>query len=764
MPESRIPLEELLPIIRRVLGAGTSPGDSVDDLVAIYPDRLILFATKCEQKLPDAAFESEGALALLSMKPHGPVLNLKWQEIERMECSSRQFYGNRLSGSREEGREFRLHTQQGSARFFLPEEDAELARNAFATLLGEHYTEDAAMEKYRPARRLPRRKERSRTNQESLWLLILIGFFAIVGLLLDQGGRESSDFAAIPFGLAALLLLFLLLNLVLGGIRSLGYENQYKRRRRVEKLRAKRVRQDLSKRQPLRSSALGWTLKVIGALMAICGVVTSNLVIFAVTDERGQAGGWVSMIFFLAAILSLAAISLIYTGYRLGQRPAQRALKDDSRPPILFLRPFEVDGRTDLNPHGLLAQLLGIEALGWFKRLGPIGNIHPLRILRLFFSVTADHSEEQMARYFRRHGPFVAIGRPGERFSLGGAARLYVSDEMWQTAVLDLLDHSQFVVLQPSTTPGVRWEIEQTAKLVAPERILLCLMWFAGSQARYDQFRLHFAPATRLRLPRPLGDGSFACFDKEGNGALLPLRLRAPITWPIFGCAVNFAETFRPFFSRLKGRAEPPAPVPGRFSWFAQGLLACLFWLPLLRGVNFIAATATARLQHEHKEFVARREWSQNAKLTVVESGPGWSWSLRSAWHRDPANEHAPNMRLYVLGDDVAVISVVHLAIGLEHFTEELNSPALLNAALKDTATRTSLRNISSPREIMSDNLAWHETEYDAEVPGAQLHYIVRVIARPHLRVILFGFADMRKFEQHRPLVEEALNNFRVIE
>jgi hypothetical protein len=106
----------------------------------------------------------------------------------------------------------------------------------------------------------------------------------------------------------------------------------------------------------------------------------------------------------------------------------------------------------------------------------------------------------------------------------------------------------------------------------------------------------------------------------------------------------------------------------------------------------------------------------------------------------------------------------VHLAIGLEHFTEELNSPALLNAALKDTATRTSLRNISSPREIMSDNLAWHETEYDAEVPGAQLHYIVRVIARPHLRVILFGFADMRKFEQHRPLVEEALNNFRVIE
>jgi hypothetical protein len=45
-------------------------------------------------------------------------------------------------------------------------------------------------------------------------------------------------------------------------------------------------------------------------------------------------------------------------------------------------------------------------------------------------------------------GPFVAIGRPGERLPQLGAIRLYVADPEWQEMVTRLMSEAALVVLR----------------------------------------------------------------------------------------------------------------------------------------------------------------------------------------------------------------------------------------------------------------------------------------------------------------------------
>ena len=755
-------LTDVVPIIRRVVAAGSAPGDSLDDIIAIYADRLLLFTAKRKNKLPDAAFEPEGSESLRRLAAVGPMVELDWDEIGLVECSQRIFYGSRPKGSREQGREIRIYTRgRGTTRVFLPEDDAVLVRQVLPAVLAGRYADDLVLPKYKPGHVLARRKERSPSGQRTRWLLGLLIAFVALGIATTvfraPGNLSSflSNVAAVSFLLAGTALLLVLFNVAIAGTRAVNYESNFKKERALEKLRSRRAKGDLSGRKAIRSRLLGWLLKIIGAGIALVGVVASDLVVFAIDDQNtaGRAGTAVQTLFFLVAVI------FIYYGYLLCQRPAERALTDDPRPPILFLRPFEIDGRTDLNPQGLLAQTLGLESFGWLKKLGPFGNVHPLRLLRLLFSITADHSEEQMARYFQRYGPFVAIGKPGERFSLGGASRFYVTDAQWQDAVLNLLEHAQFVVLQPSLTPGVRWEIEQTVKTVSPERILLCLTWFAGSQARYDEFRLRFTRYASLRLPRSLGDGNFACFDAQGRSTLLPMRLRTPFMWPLSGCAVSFQETLRPFFARLKGMSMAVPPPPGKVSWFMQGAMACLFWLPTMVAVDSVGSVATAHLVQSYKSFAALRDLVSDPDHHVVESGPGWTWALPSAWHRNPRIEPVPEARSYTLGENVAAMSKVYTIGPLEHFTQEMSSGDLLDSVVAEAKTAGVMGDSVIKRRITLHDHDWEQAEYDGEVSGLDWHYVVRVIVRPKTRVILKGWAAKNQFEQFRLPLMDALDH-----
>lgn len=152
----------------------------------------------------------------------------------------------------------------------------------------------------------------------------------------------------------------------------------------------------------------------------------------------------------LSQLLFLPLVIVAHRFYREGRRltapMATEILKRDHRPPVLYLRAF----RDDL--------FRSIRTPGFERYLFPFPTV-----------------EEELALEFRSLGPFVAIGKPGERLPQLGAARIYVPDSQWQSCVSDLMDESQLVILRigTSVTPGLSWEFTEAIKSVPSERLIL---------------------------------------------------------------------------------------------------------------------------------------------------------------------------------------------------------------------------------------------------------------------------------------------------
>jgi hypothetical protein len=100
------------------------------------------------------------------------------------------------------------------------------------------------------------------------------------------------------------------------------------------------------------------------------------------------------------------------------------------KPPVLLLRSFTDD--VDAIPSNLL-----IQRLFWRRK-------------RL---------EEIIGEQLTRTGPFVAIGKPGERLPQLGANRLYLGDSEWQTVVQSYISRSDLIIVIAGKTHWVRWEL-----------------------------------------------------------------------------------------------------------------------------------------------------------------------------------------------------------------------------------------------------------------------------------------------------------------
>jgi hypothetical protein len=143
---------------------------------------------------------------------------------------------------------------------------------------------------------------------------------------------------------------------------------------------------------------------------------------------------------------------------------ALQLLERDRRPPIVYLRPFSLDALFGGNREGELCKLFG------------------------------------------QHGPVVAIGRPGEVFGIPrGAARLYVSDDHWQNAVLRLLEDARAVLLVAGKTAGVAWELHTILSRVDPLKVLI----LAEGLDQYNQLRTTANPTLLHPLPPLSGEKHF---------------------------------------------------------------------------------------------------------------------------------------------------------------------------------------------------------------------------------------------------------------
>jgi hypothetical protein len=316
--------------------------------------------------------------------------------------------------------------------------------------------------------------------------------------------------------------------------------------------------------EPERRSALGWFLKFIGLVFIALGYVVLS---------------------FWGGILILLGSVAIVVGYRLCLRSWHPGELSDRSPPILFLRGFDDDGLRSFQPTNWLARFHGffnvrfgnlrLPSLLWF--------IHPIRLLKMFLNMDTYYAEEVFRSAFKRYGPFVAIGKPGEPLATPGAERMYVPDEAWQAVVLDTLKRCQFVVLQPSESAGIRWEIERVFTHVPQRRVLLSLVNFLGQPNKYLDFRSWLAASCGVRLPVAVAFHDTPCFvyfGADGKPRLQLVCYHSPLVWSFLGSAVDSSRTFYGFIQGLQGGTQDLPLQPKQYP--GHGVLSILIALGIM--------------------------------------------------------------------------------------------------------------------------------------------------------------------------------------
>jgi hypothetical protein len=281
-----------------------------------------------------------------------------------------------------------------------------------------------------------------------------------------------------------------------------------------------------------RSRFFGTMWQVVGVFLMVGGVPLPNI-LYSLMHQytSGTTESSKGAPFLLN--LSIPIVAVGWWCFQRGKKHkavmASAVLARDPRPPVLYLRPFKQDPKVGANP---------------VLRSGFLGSAsHGLALIT---------EEEQLAEVMNEIGPFVSIGRPGEKLPMLGAARMYVSDEEWKSRVVEFAAKARLVVLRAGTAPGFSWELQIIARTVPPERVIFLV---PHGKKKY----IEFASIANTYLPVALpadpgwisGYGSLRAviyFDSDWTPHLQSLDVP--------GLEVNKG---RPLVARLKAVLQPVA-------------------------------------------------------------------------------------------------------------------------------------------------------------------------------------------------------------
>ena len=180
-----------------------------------------------------------------------------------------------------------------------------------------------------------------------------------------------------------------------------------------------------------------------------------------IISSREFALGYYGALIGGAILLPLAAVKCFVHAKRVRSPSALEILASEHRPPVVYFRPFTADVKA--KPRGLRSTT----------------------------------EEEAIAYALNNIGPLIAIGTPEETLPSLGAARMYVDNEKWREAALDLLGRAAVVIMRIGSTPGFWWEFETVMQRVKPEKLVLLI---PRDQALYEEFRI----ASHKLMPTPL--------------------------------------------------------------------------------------------------------------------------------------------------------------------------------------------------------------------------------------------------------------------
>lgn len=171
-------------------------------------------------------------------------------------------------------------------------------------------------------------------------------------------------------------------------------------------------------------------------------------------------GDFQSAVFAFPVVIGalLLGAFLYRRGLRLAALSAEETLRNDTRPPILYLRSFMDDTEVTAELH-----------VGRGGRDQPVGHSLVSRRRRL----AGGRLEEVLAKSVKHLGPFVAIGNPSERLPEIGAARAYHTNDTWQNAIKQWVDAAQLIIQVAGPTTWIRWELDTILARSAGSKLIL---------------------------------------------------------------------------------------------------------------------------------------------------------------------------------------------------------------------------------------------------------------------------------------------------
>lgn len=672
-PPAASRVDRLLPVIRVIRERRSFRRDKVGEGVAVFREGILLFRAPRKMALPEAAYASDGGSALGRTPKIKVRKNLPMDSIATATVVRKGIF-ILVRGSTTRGEKFKFKAARQEAGHLVEVLAALLGSRLECAVTAADLAPPPAVRKF--------------------WSVLGASLLLLVGLVGVRFGWQQENEAGKELSLGSMFMmhgsLMAVYSLVFLGqafITSSGMQRPVAH-------------------EPVRLPRFGLLLKIAGIGLFFSAhyypMEVSEWLFSSRADamDRSMHGGMVSF------VLSLSGAVLLYLGYRFGLRGASSQEKGDTRAPAVYLRSFGDDGKNNLNPDTLTAKILGLRVWGLLEILGPIANLYPPRLLKLVLGSATDTAEEQLATFFRRQGPFVAIGKPGEWLATGGAERMYVSHDTWQDTVLGLLHRCATVVLQPARTEGVWWEIETCIRQVEPGRLLLSFAAYDKSPQAYEEFRLRFEDLSQVMLPRTLGGAHFIWIVPGGHAMVLPSRYRTPLLWPLLGLGLDLKATLWPFLHHVYPQDYPTAPAAERPVLFAAGKAAAIVaWSLLIFGGPMVFSSL-----HE-----AGRQFSRMETVDLVmHSGgsAGYLLFLPEDWKSKTPPYGCD--ALWTSPGDIAVMSI-EVVRQFEGDTEGLARLALYGLDQQSEAPATEL----SRRTVNREGKDWLEVEVLRQIPGA---------------------------------------------
>jgi hypothetical protein len=265
-------------------------------------------------------------------------------------------------------------------------------------------------------------------------------------------------------------------------------------------------------RLPFRSRTAAVACFCLAPCLAVIGFVISLGLNEIATLEDKRFG------FFAVIVCVVGGCLLCVLGRRLWLPDALTVVRSDTRPPVLYLRAFANDENVNA-----VQDMIAI--VGTLVMWGPLWI---LRALKLTGTV-----ESRLSDVLRTLGPVIAIARPDEILNVPTASRLKLDAEHWQMVVADLIAAAALVVVDVSSSDGLRFEVE-CASTPANRRRLLIALPVGNAKKKRGGFAYNHAcdlmsDVFDYRLGDTQEDLAFISFDLEGR----PQEHRLVKAWSI---------------------------------------------------------------------------------------------------------------------------------------------------------------------------------------------------------------------------------------